>query len=71
MKKLSFYSLLMALGIMLSITSCSKEGDMGPEGPQGPKGETGAQGIPGTDGNLLLYGNVPPLDSEGNLGITI
>lgn len=34
----------------LTLTGCSKDGDVGPIGPQGPQGEQGIQGIEGEQG---------------------
>ncbi|NHF61446.1 collagen-like protein [Flavobacteriaceae bacterium TP-CH-4] len=58
---------LMALSI--TITSCSKDGDIGPIGPQGPQGEqgpVGPQGPAGEDGEAL---GVPgPQGEQGEQG---
>jgi hypothetical protein len=67
MKKFKQYTvlpLLKVLGILLLaivITSCGKDGDIG------PKGETGSQGIPGKEGSVILSGTGAP-SSVGNNG---
>ena len=38
------------LGMMILLTSCSKEGPAGPAGAAGPQGTPGAPGTPGTPG---------------------
>lgn len=68
--KTKYYSLLGALCLMISVSSCleSEPGPEGPQGEKGEKGEQGEQGIPGTDGNSLLYGNQPPEATDGKEG---
>ncbi len=51
---------LLVFGLLL--TSCSKEGPVGPEGPQGTIGEQGVQGPTGENGNA----NVQAFDLEVN-----
>lgn len=69
MKKILNYVFVCIL--FATISSCSKNDQVGPsgeKGDRGEKGETGAQGIPGTDGQMLLYGNKPPTAADGKEG---
>ena len=57
------------MALSITITSCSKDGDIGPIGPQGPQGEqgpVGPQGPAGEDGEAL---GVPgPQGEQGEQG---
>ena len=48
------------------VTSCSKEGDVGPIGPQGPQGEQGIQGPEGREGppGRTLMLKIIPLEAR-------
>jgi len=47
MKKITLFSVLI---LLISLSSCYKEGPMGPMGPQGVQGLTGPSGASGKDG---------------------
>lgn len=66
MKKLIYLSV-----IIFALSSCGKDGEMGPQGEIGPKGEqgeAGPQGIPGKDGSRILSGVSAPDISMGSKG---
>lgn len=51
MKKLTLQSVAaMLIAVLISFSSCSKEGPEGPQGPAGPAGPTGATGPAGAPG---------------------
>lgn len=65
------------MGLAISITSCSKDSDIGPIGPQGPQGEQGsagaegAQGPAGQDGEALgVPGPKGDTGATGQVGAT-
>lgn len=67
MKTTRFYTLFLCTMVLI-LTSCSKEGDVGPQGEPGETGAMGPQGIPGKDGALILFGNGTPAETLGNNG---
>jgi hypothetical protein len=69
-KQYTVLPLLKVLGILLLaivITSCGKDGEIGPKGETGTQGAAGAQGIPGKEGSVILSGTGAP-SSVGNNG---
>lgn len=66
MTNMKKYSILFFWVVSMAMTtSCQKEGPIGPDGQQGAQG---AQGIPGTNGNVFLFGNIPPGSALGHVG---
>jgi hypothetical protein len=61
MKRVNYLLMLLAVGVLL-ITSCGKNGAVGPQGPtgptgpQGPAGSTGSAGTNGTNGSTGATG---------------
>lgn len=57
MKKLTLQSIAALLvAVLISFSSCSKEGPVGPEGPAGPQGPQGSQGPEGDPGSAnVIY----------------
>lgn len=57
MKKLTLQSIAALLvAVLISFSSCSKEGPVGPEGPAGPQGPQGSQGPEGDPGTAnVIY----------------
>ncbi|MEQ8924965.1 MAG: hypothetical protein RLO81_04080 [Fulvivirga sp.] len=49
---------ILALGLLLSFSSCFIGGDEGPIGPQGPRGPQGADGLDGEEAYVFEYENV-------------
>jgi hypothetical protein len=72
-KQYTVLSLLKVLGILfltILISSCSKDGAIGPKGDtgaQGASGVQGSQGIPGKEGSVILTGAGAP-STVGNNG---
>ncbi|HTM98723.1 MAG TPA: collagen-like protein [Pedobacter sp.] len=80
MKKKLNHLMLKVLSILLvgtMITSCGKDGAVGPKGDTGATGAngapgapgaTGTQGIPGKDGAVIIAGTGAPASTTGNNG---
>lgn len=51
-KRISFYFIItLAIGLMVGLTNCTKEGPAGPAGANGTNGTNGTDGTDGVDGN--------------------
>jgi len=70
MKKIFNHSLfILGLLMAITITSCTKEGEIGPIGPQGSQGEAGPQGEQGPKGDNGQDGQDGQDGEDGNANI--
>ncbi|WP_183564073.1 hypothetical protein [Mucilaginibacter sp. SP1R1] len=67
MKKINYLLLLLTAGILL-VTSCAKDGAVGPAGANGTAGTPGAAGATGADGTKIYSGTAAPNAALGTTG---